>query len=70
MSFQRFKRVKALYCASGQSNTFVDPFTTDQSKEKKIWCLLTEYHFKRNIQIYACMPATAKFLLPKCQTEF
>ena len=35
MSFQRFKRVKALYCASGQSNTFVDPFTTDQSKEKK-----------------------------------
>lgn len=35
MSFQRFKRVNALYCASGQSNTFVDPFTTDQSKEKK-----------------------------------
>lgn len=35
MSFQRFKRVNALYCASGQSNTFVDPFTTDESKGKK-----------------------------------
>lgn len=35
MSFKDLKELMLFIVPSGQSNTFVDPFTTDESKRKK-----------------------------------